>query len=71
MRKIVLLLLAGIVSWGASAQTMCEMEMSKKNYKEYQKAYEMYERGQFTASTGILKKIVSDEPYATHAHVPI
>ena len=62
MRKIVLLLLAGIVSWGASAQTMCEMEMSKKNYKEYQKAYEMYERGQFTASTGILKKIVSDEP---------
>ena len=62
MRKIVLLLLAGIVSWGASAQTMCEIEMSKKNYKEYQKAYEMYERGQYTASTGILKKIVSDEP---------
>lgn len=62
MRKIVLLLLAGIVSLGASAQTMCEMEMSKKNYKEYQKACEMYERGQYTASTGILKKIVSDEP---------
>lgn len=62
MRKIVLLLLAGIVSLEASAQTMCEMEMSKKNYKEYQKACEMYERGQYTASTGILKKIVSDEP---------
>ena len=62
MRKIVLLLLSGIVSLEASAQTMCEMEMSKKNYKEYQKAYEMYERGQYTASTGILKKIVSDEP---------
>jgi tetratricopeptide (TPR) repeat protein len=62
MRKIVLLLLAGIVSLGASAQTMCEMEMSKKNYKAYQKACEMYERGQYTASTGILKKIVSDEP---------
>ena len=62
MRKIVLLLLVGFVYWGASAQTMCEVEMSKKNYKEYQKAYEMYERGQFTAATSILKKIASDEP---------
>lgn len=62
MRKIVLLLLAGIVSLGASAQTMCEVEMSKKNYKDYQKAYEMYERGQLTGSSNILKKIVSDEP---------
>ena len=62
MRKIVLLLLVGIVSLGASAQTMCEVEMSKKNYKDYQKAYEMYERGQLTGSSNILKKIVSDEP---------
>ena len=62
MRKLVLLLLVVVVNCGVSAQSVCEIEMSKKNYKEYNKALEMFEKGMYTGSGNILRKIVQEEP---------
>lgn len=62
IRKLILLLLVVFVNGGVSAQSVCEVEMSKKNYKEYNKALAMFEKGMYTGSSNILRKIVQEEP---------
>ena len=62
MQKITVLLICVLVNCPLFSQGFCEVEMSKKNSKEYQKAVEMYEKGRLNGCSQILRQIVSDEP---------
>lgn len=62
MQRIIILLIGLFASLSVFSQSFCEIEMSKNNKKEYEKAIELFGKGQFNGSTTILRKITTDEP---------